>query len=82
MPEHLKMDCAVHNIATREIIDLMKNNVKNTHFQGKNRVFVGIVSRFTILHELLYYEPHSLSSPPAVEDDPLPLIPRPVRFII
>ena len=38
-------DCAVHNIATREIIDLMKNNVKNTDFQGKNRVFVGIVSR-------------------------------------
>ena len=23
----------------------MKNNVKNTDFQGKNRVFVGIVSR-------------------------------------
>ena len=39
------MDCAVHNIATREIIDLMKNNVKNTDFQGENRVFVGIVSR-------------------------------------
>ncbi len=39
------LDCAVHNIATREIIDLMKNNVKNTDFQGKHRVFVGIVSR-------------------------------------
>ena len=25
--------CAVHIIATREIIDLMKNNVKNTDFQ-------------------------------------------------
>ena len=39
------MDSAVHNIATREIIELMKNNVKNTDFQGENRVFVGIVSR-------------------------------------
>ena len=39
------MSCAVHNIATREIIELMKNNVKNTDFQGKNRVFVGIVNR-------------------------------------
>ena len=41
----MALDSAVHNIATREIIDLMKNNVKKTDFQGKNRVFVAIVSR-------------------------------------
>ena len=35
----------VHNIATCEIIDLVKNNPKNTDFQRKKRVFVGILSR-------------------------------------
>ena len=35
----------VHNIETRENVDFVKNDPENTDLQGKNRVFVGILSR-------------------------------------
>ena len=38
-------DCAVHNIETRENFDFVKNDPENTVLQGKNRVFLGIVSK-------------------------------------
>ena len=33
------------NIATRENFDFVKNDPENTDLQGKNRVFLGILSR-------------------------------------
>ena len=41
-------DSAVHNIATRENFDFVKNDPENTDLQGKNRVFLGI-SRHSLM---------------------------------
>ena len=43
------ISCVVHNIATRENFDFVKNDPENTDLQGKNRVFLGIFSRLQLL---------------------------------
>ena len=47
-----KKDCAGHNIETRQNLDFMKNNPENTDLQGENMVFLGTVSKLTVVFHI------------------------------